>query len=164
MCNRAQQRAPQPQQRGALRAFVNVVTGTTRAFTRVENTRLLTIGSPCKTRQLGVVALPRRRWAFQKGDSRLRGTLGFENFRTIISRRLLLVPGRTRLRAGVARRPNFEQLIFSVDHGVDIVWSEFNAVAVRDRVGGTGFDAIAAKYAARVVDVVGLGIALAGGY
>ena len=36
-------------------------------------------------------------------------------------------------------------------------------MAVRDGVGGAGLDAIAAEDAARVIDVVDLGVALAGG-
>lgn len=55
-------------------------------------------------------------------------------------------------------RPGFEELLFAVDHGVDVVGSEFEAVSVSDGVCGAGFDAIAAENAAGIVDVVDLGI------
>jgi hypothetical protein len=55
-------------------------------------------------------------------------------------------------------RPSFKELLFAIDHGVDVVGSEFEAVTVSDGVGGAGFDAIAAEDAARVVDVVDLGV------
>jgi hypothetical protein len=55
-------------------------------------------------------------------------------------------------------RPGFEELLFAVDHGVDVVGSEFEAVSVSDGVGGAGFDAIAAEDAAGIVDVVDLGV------
>ena len=57
-------------------------------------------------------------------------------------------------------RPGFEELLFAIDHGVDVVGSEFKAVSVSDGVGGAGFDAIAAENAAGIVDVVDLGVAV----
>src|SRR4029077_21135998 len=44
----------------------------------------------------------------------------------------------------------FEQLLFAVDEGVDVVRGEFESMAVRDRIGGAGFHAIAAEDATRV--------------
>jgi hypothetical protein len=55
-------------------------------------------------------------------------------------------------------RPGFEELLFAIDHGVDVVGSEFEAVSVSNGVGGAGFDAIAAEDAAGIVDVVDLGV------
>jgi len=52
-------------------------------------------------------------------------------------------------------------LFFAIDQGVDVVGGQFDTVAVSDRVGGTGFYAVTAKNAARVIDVVDLRIALA---
>ena len=62
-----------------------------------------------------------------------------------------------------ARRPGFEELFFAVDQRVDVVGGELDAVSVSDGVGGAGFDAVAAEDAARIVDVVDLGVAFAGG-
>ena len=75
-----------------------------------------------------------------------------------------IVTGKIKLGAGSGwggefrRGPGFEKLFFAVDHGVDVVGSEFEAVAVSDGVSGAGFDAIAAEDAAGVVDVVDLGV------
>jgi hypothetical protein len=55
-------------------------------------------------------------------------------------------------------RPGFEELFLAIDHGVDVVGGELEAVSVSDGVGGAGFDAIAAENAAGVVDVVDLGV------
>src|ERR1700722_9729344 len=62
-----------------------------------------------------------------------------------------------------AGRPGFKKLFFAVDHGVDVVGGKLNAVSVSDCVGGAGFDAVAAEYASRVVDVVDRGVTFAGG-
>ena len=67
------------------------------------------------------------------------------------------------LLAGGAWGPSLQQLLLAEDHGVDVVGGELNAVAVGDRVGGAGFDAITAEDTARVVDVVGLGVTFASG-
>jgi len=48
-----------------------------------------------------------------------------------------------------------------MDQGVDVVGGEFDAVAVRDRVGGARFYAVTAKNAARVINIVDLRIAFA---
>ena len=60
-------------------------------------------------------------------------------------------------------RDYFQKLVFAVDQGVDVVGGELEAVAVGDGVGGAGLDAVAAKDAAGVIDVVDAGVALAGG-
>ncbi len=52
-------------------------------------------------------------------------------------------------------------MFFAIDQGVDVVGSEFDAVAVSDGVGGAGFYAVTAENASGIVDVVGLRIALA---
>jgi hypothetical protein len=65
--------------------------------------------------------------------------------------------------AGGPRGPGLEELLFAINHGVDVVWGQFDAVSVGDGIGGAGFDAITAENAARIVDVVGLGVALTGG-
>ena len=54
--------------------------------------------------------------------------------------------------------PGLEELFLAIDHGVDVVGREFETVAVGDGVGGAGLDAIAAENAARVIDVVDLGV------
>ena len=54
-------------------------------------------------------------------------------------------------------------MLFAVDHRIDVVGGELEAVAVGDGVGGAGFDAIAAENAARIIDVVDRGVAIAGG-
>ena len=56
-----------------------------------------------------------------------------------------------------------EEIFFAHDKGRGIEAGEFEAVAMRDGVGGTGFDAVAAEDAPVVVDVVDLGVALGGG-
>src|SRR6185437_10057188 len=62
--------------------------------------------------------------------------------------------------SGFRRGPGFEEFFFAINHGVDVVGSEFETVAVSDGVGGASFDAIAAKNAAGIVDVVDLGVAV----
>src|SRR6185437_1172020 len=66
------------------------------------------------------------------------------------------------LRRGITRGPRFEELFLAVDQRVDIVWSEFDTVPVSDRVGGAGLDAVAAKDAARIINIVDSRIALTG--
>src|SRR6185437_15228055 len=53
--------------------------------------------------------------------------------------------------SGFRRGPGFEEFFFAINHGVDVVGSEFETVAVSDGVGGASFDAIAAKNAAGIV-------------
>jgi len=55
----------------------------------------------------------------------------------------------------------FEHLFFAINEGIDVVGGEFETVAVSDGVCGAGFDAIAAEDAARIIDVVDLGVTLA---
>lgn len=64
---------------------------------------------------------------------------------------------------GGTRRPGFEELFLAVDERVDVVGRELDAVAVSDGVRGARLDAISAEDAARIVDVVDAGVALAGG-
>jgi hypothetical protein len=54
----------------------------------------------------------------------------------------------------------FEKLLFPEDHGVDVVRGELEPVAMGNRVCGAGFDAVAAKDATGVVDIVDAGEAL----
>ena len=70
-----------------------------------------------------------------------------------------------RLRWGIcgAWRPRFQELFFAVQERIYVVGSELDAVAMSDGVGGAGLDAVAAKNAARIIDVVNLGVAFACG-
>ena len=54
-------------------------------------------------------------------------------------------------------------MFFAVDELVDVEGGEFEAVAVGDGVGGASFDAVAAEDAARIIDIVDLGVTLARG-
>src|SRR5580658_2127045 len=56
-----------------------------------------------------------------------------------------------------------QHVFFAVNQGRRIEGGEFKAVSVSDSVGGAGFDTVAAKDAAVVVDVVDLGIAFGTG-
>jgi hypothetical protein len=56
----------------------------------------------------------------------------------------------------------FEQLLFAIDQSIDVIRGEFESVTVRDRIGGARFYAVAAKNAARIIDIVDFRIALAG--
>src|SRR6185437_13678087 len=56
--------------------------------------------------------------------------------------------------------PGFEEFFLAINHGVDVVGSEFKSVPVSDGVGGASLDAIAAKNAAGIIDVVDLGVAV----
>lgn len=60
--------------------------------------------------------------------------------------------------SGFRRGPGFEELFFAINHGVDVIRSELEAMPVSDGVGGASFDAIAAKNAAGIIDVVDLGV------
>lgn len=60
------------------------------------------------------------------------------------------------------RRPRFKQLFFAIEQRIDVVRSEFNAVAVGDCVSRAGFDAVATENAAGIIYVVNLGITFAG--
>jgi hypothetical protein len=61
-----------------------------------------------------------------------------------------------------AGRPRFKKLFFAVNQGVDVVGGQLDAVAMGDGVCGAGLDAVAAENAARIVDVVDLGVAFTG--
>ena len=56
-----------------------------------------------------------------------------------------------------------KHILFAFDQRGRVVAGRFEAVAVRDRVGGAGLHTIAAEDAAVVIDVVDLGVALAAG-
>src|ERR1700728_832687 len=60
-----------------------------------------------------------------------------------------------------ALRDGREHVLFAVDQRGNVIAGDLKTVAVRDGVGGTRFDAIAAEDAARIVDVVNLRVALA---
>jgi hypothetical protein len=66
------------------------------------------------------------------------------------------------LRGGITRRPRFEELLLAENQSVDIVWGEFDAVPMGDRVGGASLDAVAAKDAARIINIVNGCVALTG--
>lgn len=66
------------------------------------------------------------------------------------------------LRGGITRGPRLEELFFAVDQRIDIVWGEFDAVSVSNRVGGARFDAVAAKNTARIINIVDSCVPLAG--
>ena len=53
-------------------------------------------------------------------------------------------------------------MFLAVYHGVDVVGREFDRVAVSNRIRGARFDAIAAENATGIIDVVDLGVSLAG--
>jgi len=55
----------------------------------------------------------------------------------------------------------FEHLFFAIDQSIDVVRREFKSVAMRNRIRRTGFYAITAENAARIIDVVNGGIPLA---
>ena len=57
----------------------------------------------------------------------------------------------------------FEELLFPVNQGIDVVGSELKSVPVRDSVRWTCFDAVSAENAARIIDVVDTGVAFPGG-
>lgn len=57
----------------------------------------------------------------------------------------------------------FEELFFAIDHGIDVVGGELESMTMSDRVGGAGFDAVSAKNAAGIIDVVDGGVAFGGG-
>lgn len=59
------------------------------------------------------------------------------------------------------RRPRFQELLFAVNERIYIGGSQFDVVAVRDRIRRTRFYAIAAKNTSRVIDVVNLCVTLA---
>jgi hypothetical protein len=60
-------------------------------------------------------------------------------------------------------RSRNQKVFFAHDQGGSVEAGEFEAVAMRDGVSGTGFDTVAAEDASVVVDVVDLGVALGGG-
>src|ERR1700692_3432080 len=70
-----------------------------------------------------------------------------------------LVLAEDSVSAFVGRR-SCQQLFFAVNQAAGIVSRQFEAVAVRDGVRGTGFYAVATKNTAVVIDVVNLGVAL----
>lgn len=60
-------------------------------------------------------------------------------------------------------RPRLEELFLPIEERIDVVGGQLDTVAMGDGVRGTGFHAVAAKNAARIIDVVNLGITFAGG-
>jgi hypothetical protein len=66
------------------------------------------------------------------------------------------------LRITLLRRAGFEELLFAVNQGVDIGRREFDVVTVRDCISWTSLNAITAKNASRIVNIISLGIAIAG--
>ena len=58
-------------------------------------------------------------------------------------------------------RSGFEEPFLAIDHGINIVGGELESVAVRDRVGRAGFDAVSAEDAPRIIDIVDAGVAFA---
>ena len=52
-------------------------------------------------------------------------------------------------------------MLFAVNQGVDVGRCEFDVVTVRDCISRTSLDAIAAKNASRIINVIDLGIAIA---
>src|SRR5208283_2317756 len=70
-----------------------------------------------------------------------------------------LVLAEHRIRAFVRGRSG-QQLLFAVNQAAGVVGGQLKPVAVRNRVGGAGFHAIAAEDAAVVIDVVNLGVTL----
>ena len=57
----------------------------------------------------------------------------------------------------------FEELFFAIDHGIDVVGGELESMTMSDRVCGASFDAVSAKNAARIIDIVDSGVAFGGG-
>ena len=53
-------------------------------------------------------------------------------------------------------------MLLAVDERIYVISGQLESVAVGNRIGGTCFDAIAAKNAAGIIDVVNLGVALSG--
>jgi hypothetical protein len=58
----------------------------------------------------------------------------------------------------------FEEFFLAIYHRVDVGRGQLEAMAMVNGVGRAGFDTVAAKNAARIVDVVDTGVAFAGGY
>ena len=57
----------------------------------------------------------------------------------------------------------FEKLLFAVDQRIDVIGGELKTVPVRNRIRRARFNAITAENAARIIDVVDAGVALARG-
>jgi hypothetical protein len=57
----------------------------------------------------------------------------------------------------------FEQLFLAIDHGIDVGRGELKSMAVGDGISGTGFHAIAAEDATRVINIVYAGVPLTRG-
>ena len=53
-------------------------------------------------------------------------------------------------------------MLLAIDQRIDVVGSEFESVAMRDRIGRASLDAIPAENAARIIDIVDFRVALAG--
>src|SRR5690242_10163718 len=62
-----------------------------------------------------------------------------------------------------ARRQRSEQVLLALDQGGGVEAGGLESMPVGDGVGGTGLDTVAAEDAARVIDVVDLGVAFAAG-
>ena len=57
-----------------------------------------------------------------------------------------------------------EELLFAVHEGINIVRCQLEFVAMRDRIGGASFYAVATKNASRIIDVINVRVTLACGY
>jgi len=55
----------------------------------------------------------------------------------------------------------FEQLFLAIDHGIDIRCGQLEAVPVSNGIRRAGLHAVAAKNAARIINVVDAGVAFA---
>jgi len=64
----------------------------------------------------------------------------------------------------ILRRSLFKKLLFAIDQLIDVIWRELKVVAMRNCIRRTRLHAIAAKDAARVVDIVDACVPLAGRY
>ena len=60
------------------------------------------------------------------------------------------------------RRPGLQELLFAVNQGIDVGRRQFDVVTVRDCISWTSFHTIAAKNASRIINIIDLGIAIAG--
>jgi hypothetical protein len=101
------------------------------------------------------------RWRLSKSGNSLKIRRWFKLHPNGLSKNLGLILVRTdNVRK---QRSRNEEVFFAHDQGRSVEAGEFEAVAMRDGVGGTGFDAVAAEDAAVVVDVVDLSVALGGG-
>ena len=57
----------------------------------------------------------------------------------------------------------FQQLLFAINEGIDVVGGELKSVAMRDGIGGARFHTISAKNASGIINIVDAGVAFARG-